>query len=220
MGLSLIQPPCSHMPADRFLLAQLHVESLASKRTLEDLELGIAELPTDLDAVYAKALNQIRNQAEWKRGLAIKVLKWLVYAERPLSLDELIHALGVHEADTALHRDRLFTEQDITLACAGIVLANPDSRTVRLTHDTAMEHLRSSGILEEPHSYLATTCLVYICFDDFSAALRTQEERNHRLEQYPFLRYAVDHWGDHATPRHCRAHSKSCPTFPLTKNPT
>lgn len=170
---------------------------MASKRTLEDLELGIAELPTDLDAVYAKALHQIQHQAEWKKDLAIKVLKWLVYAERPLSLNELIHALGVNEADTALHRDRLLTEQDITLACAGIVLVDPDGKTVRLTHHTAMKHLRDSGILQDAQSYLATTCLVYICFGDFFARLRTQEERDDRLQQYPFLKYAVDHWGDH-----------------------
>ncbi|KAG7290327.1 hypothetical protein NEMBOFW57_000327 [Staphylotrichum longicolle] len=180
-----------------FLLAQLHVASLASKRTLEDLELGIVELHTDLDAVYAKALGQIQHQAKWKRDLAIKVLNWLVYAERPLSLDELIHALGVNEADNELHRDRLLTEQDITLACAGIVLADPDRRTVSLTHHTAVEYLRNSGILQESQSYLATTCLVYICFDDFSAALHNLEERDDRLKQYPFLRYAVDYWGNH-----------------------
>jgi len=173
------------------------VESLASKRTLEDLELGIEELPTDLNAVYAKALKQIQDQAEWKRTLAIKVLNWLVYAERPLSLDELIHALSVKEDDTKLHQDRLLAEQDITLACSGIVLVDPDSRTVSLTHHTAMEYLRSSGILEEPQSYLATACLVYMTFEDFSAVLHTQKEREDRLKQYPFLKYAANHWGDH-----------------------
>jgi hypothetical protein len=192
-----------------FLLAQLHVESLASKRMLEDLELGIAELPTDLDAVYAKALKQIEHQAEWKSDLATKVLKWLVFAERPLSLDELIHAVGVNEADTAFHRDRLWTEQDITLACAWIVLVNPDSRTVRLTHNTAMKHLRSSKILKDSQSSLATTCLVYICFEDFSAALRTQEERNDRLKKHPFLRYAVDHWGQAPTSSHLWAETRT-----------
>ncbi|KAK4451577.1 ankyrin repeat-containing domain protein [Podospora aff. communis PSN243] len=180
-----------------FLLARLHVETLITKRTLEDLELGIKELPADLNEVYAKALKQIQDQAEWKKKLAIKVLNWLVYAERPLSLDELIHALGVKEEDTKFHQDRLWTEQDIALACSGIVLADADSRTVSLTHQTAKEYLRSSGILEDPHSYLATTCLVYMSFEDFSATMHTKKEREDRIQQYPFLKYAADYWGDH-----------------------
>jgi hypothetical protein len=158
---------------------------LVSKRTLEDLELGIQELPADLDTVYAKALKQIQDNQKWRRDLAVKVLNWLIYAERPLSFDELVHAVGVKEDDVYFHKDRLPFEQDITLACSGIVVVDPDSRTVSLTHQTARKYLQSSGILGESHSYLATTCLVYMSFTDFNMVLQTKEERETRLNQYP-----------------------------------
>src|SRR4051812_2678930 len=39
--------------------------------------------------------------------------------------------------------------------------------------------------------------MVYMSFDTFSNELHTREDRDKRLEEYPFLKYAVDHWGSH-----------------------
>ena len=57
--------------------------------------------------------------------------------------------------------------------------------------------LRTADILQDSQSLLAETCLVYMSFDDFCTTLSSPGERDGRLEQYPFLKDAANHWGGH-----------------------
>ncbi|KAK5661436.1 hypothetical protein OQA88_11337 [Cercophora sp. LCS_1] len=185
-----------------FLLAEIHIKSLATKQNLEQLEKGIEELPTQLKEVYKKAWEQIEDQADEQRQTAIKVLTWLIYAERALLLDELMHALTVDESDRALQEKRLLAAEDISSVCAGIVLVNKENKTVNLTHYTAKEYFRQiPSISDEVQSYLAQTCLTYLSFDEFSTPSKSIGEREERLRRYPFLQYATNHWGDHVCRR-------------------
>jgi len=152
--------------------------------------------------VYAKAVDQIKNnQPKSRYDMAVRALTWLMYAERALSIDELIHALAVRPQDTKLNTGRFLTEEDITSACAGMVIVDPESMTVNLAHYTAKEYLPRAGIFENHQSFLAEVCLVYMSFDDFSTTLSSSRGRKDRLRQYPFLKYAADHWGDHVARR-------------------
>src|SRR5947207_5778174 len=72
----------------RFLLAQLHMDSLMSKPTAGDIKLALRNLPEGmrgLDMTYEQAIKRIDGQEEGFRELAKHVLSWLIYAKRPLT---------------------------------------------------------------------------------------------------------------------------------------
>lgn len=137
------------------------MDFLASKYTLKGFKSGIANLPRSLDEVYMIALNRISSQVEFKRDLAIKLLPWLVFAERPLTITELTHALAVQVGDKSLPEDRFVTEETLISACAGIVVVDQGTNAVRLAHYTAEKYLRDneSRIFKDAQSNMAEACL-------------------------------------------------------------
>ncbi|RYP58651.1 hypothetical protein DL770_010383 [Monosporascus sp. CRB-9-2] len=185
-----------------FLLAQLHMEFLATKCfTLEDFESGVRALPQTPGEVYKKALDQIRDQAGFKRQLAMDALAWLVFSQRAMSFAEIQHALALRPSDTTLPARRLVTKKDLTSACAGIVVVDQNTDAVRLAHYTAVEYLtrNKATIFVDCQSKLAEACLVYLCFEEFGrvAGSDIPGQLDERRRGYPFLGYAADHWGDH-----------------------
>jgi hypothetical protein len=177
------------------------MDFLASKYTLDDFETGLANLPQKLDQVYRIALERIANQGDFKRSLAISTLTWLVFAERPLVITELTHALAVRVGDRNLIEGRFVNEELLTSVCAGIVVVDPGTKAVRLAHFTAEEYLRDnqSTIFKDAQSNIAEICLVYLSFEEFGKVLTSQDEIADRRKRYPFLSYAADHWGDHVS---------------------
>jgi hypothetical protein len=74
-----------------------------------------------LDKVYDDTVNRIRNQEQGIRELANKVLFWIVYAKRPLTTEELRHALAVEPGTCKLDKTNLCPVKDMVSSCAGLV---------------------------------------------------------------------------------------------------
>jgi hypothetical protein len=70
----------------RFLLAQLHIEILSKKPDRRSIRRALSSLPTTLDATYDEALKRIRSQDHDDVELAEKVLYWISFATRPLTV--------------------------------------------------------------------------------------------------------------------------------------
>jgi hypothetical protein len=82
----------------RFLLAQLHLDSLMGKTTESDVRTALESLPTGSDAydqAYEDAMERITAQGADGEMLAKQVLSWITCAKRPLITAELQHALAV-----------------------------------------------------------------------------------------------------------------------------
>ncbi|KPM35886.1 hypothetical protein AK830_g10674 [Neonectria ditissima] len=190
-----------------FLLAHLHMEFLASKLTLGAFEHGLTQLSSTPNEVYDAALERITGQNEDRRQLAIRVITWIVFAERALTVTELIHALAIQDAASQIESSKRVipkasatseTEWALTSACAGIVVGVVENDTgfLRLAHGSAEEYLRNgqSILFQDSQSTLAETCLhcltnvptkySQVTADDFS-------------QDYPFFRYAATYWGKH-----------------------
>ena len=65
------------------------MDSLATKGTRKAVQEDLKTLPKELDANYEDAVQRIEHQHEDDKGLAERVLFWLSYAFRPLTLVEL-----------------------------------------------------------------------------------------------------------------------------------
>ena len=70
----------------RFLLAQLHVELLSKKQDRKSVRRALQTLPKTLDDTYGEAMKRINYQDEEDAQLAMKVLSWISFAHRPLSI--------------------------------------------------------------------------------------------------------------------------------------
>ena len=81
----------------RFLLASLNIEAILQEPTVHRRQERLSNM-TDglgLEDVYGVTIERIKEQGGYKSRLGIGALMWISYAERPLEVDELRHALAI-----------------------------------------------------------------------------------------------------------------------------
>ena len=155
----------------------------------------VATTGVDLDSVYAQTLQRIREQKGDRSRLGIEVLMWISHAERPLTIDELGHALAVEAGTTDLNPENVCPQDIVLRSCLGLAAVDSGASTVRLIHYTLQEYLRLPDVLPAAHQTLARTCLEYLNHDHIKG-LPTDKVPN--LRSMPFLEYSSLYWGIHA----------------------
>ena len=100
--------------------------SAAVRRALENL-------PKEVDDTYDEVMERIQQQNQDDKELAERVLSWIVYAFRPLSVIELQHALSVLPGTTCLDLEAMIDEDILTSVCAGlVVITHEECRVIGL----------------------------------------------------------------------------------------
>jgi hypothetical protein len=79
-------------------------------------------------------MERIERQPNTKE-LAKRVLSWIIYASRPLSVEELRHALAVSPKMTEMDPCNLVFEWKLTSVCAGLVVIDKEHRVIRLARE-------------------------------------------------------------------------------------
>ena len=185
----------------RFLAARLHLESLTSKTNRRAVKKALHKLPTTLYGNYDDAMERIKQQPTKK--LALRVLLWIVYAARPLQLEELQHAIAIDELEPD---DRSISEESLTPpsifinACAGMIKLDEASNIIGLVHKTTQEYFdqKSPKLFPDGQSDIGTRCLKYLSLEVFSeGACATEELYERRLSENVLLKYAVQNLGYH-----------------------
>ena len=189
---------CSHLLIliiSRFLLAVLHMESLANHMNKAQFRNALDKLPKELDDTYDEALQRIANQGQPSLEMAYRVLFWISYAYRPLTVEELQCALAVSPHHSAFDKEAVTPEGTLVSICAGLVAVDPQGRIIRLVHYTTQEFLKKIRDSKFPRAPADITraCLTYLSFDH--ATYDNTQEYN--IQKSPFLSYAVQHWRDH-----------------------
>jgi ankyrin repeat protein len=174
---------------------------LEKKNTREDLRAALENLPEGLDETYTKAIERIDSQDEDEVQLAKKVLSWISYALRPLTVKEIQHAIAVRLGETAIYEGALPDGELLTSLCAGLVTIDQESDVIRLVHYTTQEYFERNCLNMFPNGQtnIAMTCLTYLSFDVFEIGYCSSDEQMEaRLKENPFLQYAAQYWGIHA----------------------
>jgi hypothetical protein len=185
----------------RFLLAPLHINSLAREPTVGDIKLALQKLPTGLDETYEQAMIRIESQEGGSRELAKKVLSWVIHAKRVLSTAELQHAVAVEPGKPKLNGDFIPKIEIIGSICAGLVTIDTQSDVVRLVHNTTQEYFKRTqkDWFRNAESEIATICITYLSFSAFESGFcQTDSEFEERLQSNPLYDYAAHNWGYHA----------------------
>lgn len=163
---------------------------------------ALSAFPTTLVDMYAELVNRILAQPEEDVDLAKKVLLWLSHSKRPLTGEELEHALSVTSDSDKLDEDMFIDIESAVFVCAGAVVQDEYSRTIRPAHFTLIEYLLSDLRLRRGIGFsdtdLAVTCLTYLEFTvSDSETGPTEQPLTWLMAKYKFAAYAVQFWGAH-----------------------
>ena len=162
----------------RFLLAQLHMDSLRDKASSKLIKNALSMLPKGSDALdlaYDGAMQRIEDQMEGFRNLAKRLLGWIAYSERLMTIEEVQHALAIEPRSPNFDRDNLSDVDEIVCFCAGLVTVDEETQTIRLAHYTTQEYFRrNNNKLPCAQQDIAISCLTYLLYKIFDmAGLRT-----------------------------------------------
>jgi hypothetical protein len=195
----------------RFLLAKLHIKSLISLPTkghIKDALRNLANGEEALDKIYNQTMERIEDQIRERRDLAKQILFWIFYARRPLSTEEIRHALAVKIRSAKLDKDYLPSTNLIRSLCLGLVTIDGESGMIRLVHYTTQEYFRRTQSRWFPDAELeiVKTCITYLSFDTFQNGYCSDDtEFETRLQSNVLYDYAARNWGHHAREASIRA---------------
>ncbi|KAF4809179.1 Vegetative incompatibility protein HET-E-1 [Colletotrichum siamense] len=202
-----------------FLLAKLLIDSLSYKTTPKAVRKALVAASAE-DNTYAyfydEALERIRVQPPARVQLANQVLSWIVFAKRPLEMNELQHALAMEDDEPEIEEDNIPSSEIIISSCAGLVTLDEQGGIVRLVHQTTQEFFnkRKSYLFPEADAEITNTCVRYLGLEQVQRLIRNHTRcipswrkpyhfesfafKDLRKSRFPFCEYAVLYWGHHA----------------------
>ncbi|KAL9096282.1 MAG: hypothetical protein Q9165_001279 [Trypethelium subeluteriae] len=197
-----------------FLLAALYIDSLRDQTSPKKVRAKLARLQEGsevLNHAYKNELDRIEEQLPGHRLLAKQALCWITYAQRPLTTQELRHALIIEPGESTLDYENIDELEDIISVCAGLIIVDEESSAVHFVHDTIQEYFKcmlleqNSNVQED----IAVACLTYLLFDAFqSGRCSNSKAFEQRLSENQLFDYSARYWSEHIRPLQC-SHSAS-----------
>ena len=108
------------------------MDTLETKNNPNAVRDALDVLPAEVNATYRVAMDRIAKQSPDDKELAESVLVWVTYAQRPLSLEELQHAVSILPKMTYIDSGSLVPEQLLTAVCAGLIVFDVNQNVMRL----------------------------------------------------------------------------------------
>ena len=148
-----------------------------------------------LGDAYDATIGRIKAQEEDRARLGMEALMWISHSERPLTADEICHALAVEVGSTDVNTNNVPSIRIVLDCCQGLATIDKGFSTIRLIHFTVKEYLSDHAeLFDRPHSKIAETCLAYLNFQAIKG-ISASPARDPR--DTPFLRYSSLYWGTH-----------------------
>lgn len=154
------------------MLVRFHTQYICEQASQKAIQNALEKLKSSsieeclLDLTYDRAMNSIRGQSKSLVELALKVLSWLVKAKRTLTVEELRATVSVKQKHYKLDESDLSDPTTLVDICAGLVVKDEHSNTIRLAHYSVQEYLLRNSILPQDADFqLAMVCTTYLSFD-------------------------------------------------------
>ncbi|TFB01142.1 Ankyrin repeat domain-containing protein 50 [Trichoderma ghanense] len=176
----------------------------------------ICSIPPDMDSLYMDHIQRMEDKAA-----SLRLIQWLCFAVKPLSLVEVYWALAINAdcqqeflAECGSEED-YGTDEDmerrvISLSC-GLAESVTSSETsiVQFIHQSVKDFFVDKGLLAldsssatvdeaigRAHFSLSRTCIRYFSMEEIG---RSRSDNGHEKEAlFPFICYAVTAWTTHA----------------------
>ncbi|KAI4087709.1 MAG: hypothetical protein L6R37_008289, partial [Teloschistes peruensis] len=206
-----------------FLWIDLHKRNLRGGKNKRQLQQSIEETPAGLESIYERNWNDILKLASNDKSRAMKILRWAIFAARPLTVAEITEALLVLDNDDCRNLqlddlpdciDNEYIADEISGLCGSLLEvrstgsdSSPGLMTIHLKHFSVKQFLLTtngqselsdtqiytSSYSEIQNNHLAITCLRYLRDENVQEDLRAQSGNR------PFVDYAVQSWHRHVS---------------------
>lgn len=200
----------------RFRWAVCQLDALGNCRSWAILRRSLASLPLTLDRTYDRILSAIsKEDSEY----AIRILRWLTFCARPLSIDEIAEVIAIDIEHEEFDSDEVLEDPwEVLNICSSLITVAMDKEDedqsspkywVALAHYSVKEYLLSDRILEGEvahygmqgivcHDAIARGCLAYLAYFSQSQqpSLILTEENFQRM--YKLADYSAKFWISHA----------------------
>ncbi|KAL8895234.1 MAG: hypothetical protein Q9192_003767 [Flavoplaca navasiana] len=181
-----------------FLWVKLILQELGRVHTSVEIDQVLEDVPSDIRDMYSRILDGM-SAAPYGKVLAKAILIWVVCSTRPLTTEELLHALQIDIKDSI---DSV--ERSITSSCSQLVYVDSHSR-VQIIHQTARDYLLEPNVHPEfgidrkvGQKRLALSCLHYLNGNEMRGPRhRKLSFSNPVKERCPFVAYASHSLFDH-----------------------
>jgi ankyrin repeat protein len=182
---------------------------------LREIKDEIYSIPPELDDLYH---NLIRNMDE--RPASLKLIQWICFSVRPLSLDELRWAMIIdadcpykslqeceNTKDYISDSDRMKRRVQ-TLSC-GLIEVTSDTKVIQFIHQSVKDFFTEKGlsaldetanpdfIVEIAHYRLSRICIRYLAMEEIGQSASYIPSPYYLNFEFPFLYYATTSWVTH-----------------------
>jgi ankyrin repeat protein len=188
------------------------LDALRKCRNRATLRKSLATLPPTLEKTYDRVLCGI---AEEDSVYAIRILRWLTFAERPLTMDEIAEVVAIDvDRNTPYDEEEVLEDPMEALdICSSLISISKEAsngkqgsskEVVMLAHYSVKEYFLSDRICtgraaqysmqhSTCHSMLAKACLGYL-EQTLQSGLKTKE----KPKKPELARYCAEFWMNHA----------------------
>jgi ankyrin repeat domain-containing protein 50 len=117
---------------DRFLHAALQLEALCECLTLGEIKRTLKTFPSSIQDVHRQTWARIVNRNPTRVSLAKSILLWVLYAMRPMTINELQRAVATSPETYKFEPDEVVPGMSLVALCRGLVSFEEESSVVRL----------------------------------------------------------------------------------------
>lgn len=144
----------------------------------EERERALETLPKGLEETYDRLLSRI--ESEEGSRLIFKMMKWMLFARRPLKLEELREAIAFDIDDTFLDPTKFPHDMNrLIQACGNLIRVAGESKIVYFSHYTVQQYLLSPRASKaelqftprEAENTIGELCVTYLSFSNFETRL-------------------------------------------------
>lgn len=178
-----------------FLLTKLHMDYVSEQGSLGGVKAALQDLPSNTHTTFDESIRKLVERdgsaKQYLRGLARHVLTWVIHARRPPTTHEVKQSFAVQHSDKELNESYVPVQVDWTSLCAGFVVVDSETETLRLVHESVVVHVLDKGIV--PRQYdreMTEICLKYLL-------LETKSEKHQHQGEKSLFGYAASHWASH-----------------------
>jgi ankyrin repeat protein len=179
------------------------------------IERQIQQVPKDLSDLYRELVESMQ-----ERQTSLKLIQWICFATRPLSIDELRWAVAIDPESTCMSLQEYQTTESFiqadkvdtrikALSCGLAEVIASENKTVQFIHQSVQDFFVDKGLMilaktskpsidiaGDANAHLARSCIRYLAMEEVSQAAATRWQT--WKTELPLLHYAAKSWMSHA----------------------
>ncbi|PZD29497.1 vegetative incompatibility protein HET-E-1 [Pyrenophora tritici-repentis] len=191
----------------RWAVCQLDTLGKCCNRAM--LRKSLASLPRTLDQTYDRILSTI---SEEYSKYAMRILQWLTFSARPLSVEEIAEVVAIDVArDPAFDRDEVLEDPlEVLDICSSLVTITkneadgrlrPAQQIIALAHYSVQEYLVSDRIRQgsaKQYSMQEAECQIALTRSSLEYLIQLQQPLSREtLKAFALAKYTAEFWSSH-----------------------